>query len=198
MFSGMVSTPNSTKWLPEPEVPSWDQAFSRRSFVTGDTDQSRVEDGVAAAVVAVGAELGADAEAGLGLDGLDEAVAAGLVVEVLGGEVEDGDLDAACDVDADGVGDDGVLGGEDAPDGEAVAEVGVGHEGAGACDGEVAGGGELVEGLVIEVLAGDAPELVGGAGGHFVVSLSTECGCGDRARRARSSLICDGTTRRAG
>lgn len=46
----------------------------------------------------------------------------------LGGEVEHGHLDSAGDIDTDGVGDDGIVGRQDAPDRESVAEVGIGHE----------------------------------------------------------------------
>src|SRR5690606_2934020 len=50
----------------------------------------------------------------------------------------------------------------DAADGQAVADVGVGHEGAGGGDGEGAGVAELLDGLVVEVLAGGSPHAEGG------------------------------------
>jgi hypothetical protein len=93
----------------------------------------QVEDGVMAALAA--AEFGADAEAGLALDGVDESVALVVGVERDGGEIEDGESHAAGDVDADGVGDDGSCGREHAADGQAVAHVGVGHEGGGTATG---------------------------------------------------------------
>ncbi len=114
-----------------------------------------LEDGVVAAAL----EGGADAEAGFGLDGADEMFAAAF--EVAHGEVEHGEFHAARDIDADGIGDHGVVGGEDSPDGEAVADVGVGHEGAGDGDRELAGAAHLVDGFRLEALA---PLLPGGGG----------------------------------
>ena len=96
-------------------------------------------------------EFRADAEARLGFNGADEIrfVAA----KVIERQIEDGEFDAAGDVHADGVGDDGVVGGEHAADGQPVADVGIGHERGGDGDGQLAGVLHLLERVGVQVRA---------------------------------------------
>ncbi len=107
-------------------------------------------------------EVRADAEPRLRLDGLGEAL--GLPVEHGEGQVQHRHLHAAGDIDADGVGDDGVAGGEDAADGQAVAPVRVGHEGAAHGHGQLARVDELLHRLGLEISAPLAERRVVGAG----------------------------------
>jgi len=123
-------------------------------------------------------ELGADAEAGLLVDGVAES--SGVVDEDGGGDVGDGDADATCDVDADGVGDDGVVGGEDAADGEAEAGVGVWHKGSGDGDGEGAGAAHLFEGGGLEVGPPLPPRDMG---------LDVGAGLGHESAKARGLTV---------
>ena len=96
-------------------------------------------------------EFRADAEARLGFNGADEiGFAAAKAIER---QIEHGQFDAAGDVHADGVGDDGVVGGEHAADGQPVADVGVGHERGGDGDGQLAGVLHLLERVGVQVRA---------------------------------------------
>ena len=107
-------------------------------------------------------EFRADAEARLGFDGADEiGFAAAQPVER---QIEHGHFHAAGDVHAHGVRDDGVVGGQHAADGQAVADVGVGHERGGDGDGQLAGVLHLLERVGVQVRA---PLAVGdGLAGH--------------------------------
>ena len=106
-----------------------------------------IQDGVGAAIL----EGSANAEAGFGGDGAGEAIL--LVLEVADGEIEHCHFHAAGDVHADGVRDDDVIGGEHAADGQAVADVGVGHQSAGHGHGEEAGFLHLHDGLGLQASA---------------------------------------------
>jgi len=71
--------------------------------------------------------------------------------EISGGDVEDGELHAAGNIDAYCIGDDGVARREDAADGQAVALVGIGHERAADGDGEAGGVFHLFERAGFEI-----------------------------------------------
>jgi hypothetical protein len=73
------------------------------------------------------------------------------------GQVEHAELHAARDVDADGVGHHGALGGEHATDREPVAEMRIGHERAGDRDGKLRSHRHLRERLGLDVAAPPAP-----------------------------------------
>jgi len=77
----------------------------------------------------------------------------GLRFDRLGRQVENGHFHAAGDIDADGVGNDGILGGQHAADGQAIADVGVRHERGRDGHGQVAGVIHLLEGFGVEILA---------------------------------------------
>ena len=97
----------------------------------------------------------AHTEAGLGFDGFDELLA--LSVQLTQRQIEDGEFHAAGDVDADGIGDHRVVGGEHTADGQAITDMGVRHEGARHRDRELAGPAHLVDGLGFEILSPLAP-----------------------------------------
>ncbi len=106
-----------------------------------------VHDGMLASV----RETGTDAKAGFGFNGGDESVGAGF--DAPDGEIEHGHLHAAGDIHTDGVRDDGVVGGEDAADGQAIADMGIGHQCASYGDGESAGLFHLLDCLRVEITA---------------------------------------------
>jgi len=95
-------------------------------------------------------------EARLALDRAREPVLTGC--ERADRQVEDGELHAARDVDADGVRNHRILGGEHAPDREPVAHVRIRHERASDGDGELARVLELIDRGRLEV---GAPDPVG-------------------------------------
>ena len=68
-------------------------------------------------------------------------------------QIEHGEFDAAGDVHADGVGDDGVIGGEHTADGQTVADMGIGHERGGDGDGQLAGVLHLLERVGVQIRA---------------------------------------------
>lgn len=107
-------------------------------------------------------EFRADAEAGFGFDGASEEVDP--VTEGFGGKVEDGESYAAGDVYADSIGDDGVSCGEDAADGDAIADVRIGHERGMNGDRQLRGISHLRDGIAFEA---NAPlEVRRGRGGQ--------------------------------
>ena len=92
-----------------------------------------------------------DTEAGLAFDGADQFLVP--FGQRRGGPIEDREFHAAGDVHADGVGDHGTAGREDAADRQSVADMGVGHQGPGDRDGQFAGAGHLGQGLCLQILA---------------------------------------------
>ena len=96
-------------------------------------------------------EVRADAETRLVLNGLDEPFAP--AVQLAHGQVEHGHLHAAGNVHADGVGDDRVVGGQHAADGQTIADVRVRHQRARDRHGELARASHLVDGLGFESFA---------------------------------------------
>ena len=120
-----------------------------------------------------GAKGRAHAEAGLPLKGLDERLLSAL--QGRDGPVQHGQAHPAGDVHPHGVGDHRVSGGQHAADGQAVALVGVGHEGAGHRHRQRAGVGHLAEGARLDVLA---PALPGGGrfGGAAVLAAPRRAG----------------------
>jgi hypothetical protein len=100
--------------------------------------------------VAATAELGTDSESGLLLEHRRQPVVASL--NPPGRRVEHREFHAAGDVDADGVGNDGVLGGEHPADREAVTDVGVGHECSGDRHWQAGRGRYLGDGGVFDLI----------------------------------------------
>ena len=129
------SRQTSTKWLPDPRVPSWSSALrepaSGRGRCAGRWSRSQAAaafDRRSAAASARRPVWPRPMPAGIACSMPDQHRAE-VVGQVGGGEVGADGGHAAADVDADAGRDDRALGGDDRADGGAEAEVGVGHQG---------------------------------------------------------------------
>ena len=106
-------------------------------------------------VVLADLKFTADPEAGLLLNGLGQLVAVG--IDQLRGEGEDAHLHPAGDVHAHPVRDDRIVHSQDPADGQAVADMGIGHERPAHGHGEARAVAHLLHSLGVEILPPGSP-----------------------------------------
>ncbi len=107
-------------------------------------------------MLAPGSKLSADTESGFRFERMRQATR--LPFHRTDGQIENGQLHTACDVDAYGVGNHRIPRGQDAADRQPITLVRVRHEGSGHRDRKAAGVLHLIQGARFDVAA---PDLVG-------------------------------------